>query len=39
MGYGRTPSELLVPILTCAGWTAGLLLLALALLRRRVEAL
>lgn len=39
MGSGRTPSELLVPIGTCAAWTAGLPLSASLLLRRRVEAL
>ncbi len=39
LGYGRSPGELLVPLLSCIAWTAGLLFLALLLLRRRVEAL
>lgn len=39
LGYGRAPGELVVPILSCVGWTAALLILSLVLLRRRVEAL
>ena len=39
MGYGRPPSEMLGYVGLTALWAVGLLLLALALLRRRAGAL
>ncbi len=39
LGYGRPVAELTAPILATVGWTVGLLVVALVLLRRRVEAL
>jgi len=37
LGYGRSPADVAGPVALAAGWTVGLLGLALVLLRRRVE--
>jgi len=39
LGYGRSPAELVGYVLLTVGWTVGLFLVALVVLRRRMEAI
>jgi ABC-2 type transport system permease protein len=39
LGYGRSPGELVGYVLLTLAWTAGLFLIALVVLRRRMEAI